>query len=150
MIGTLRTSTFSGASYLNNFYFDSGNRIYLQLVIIIEISLRGDDMAGEGKGDVLRGFIWMFFLSILLFWLPLFGGLIAGFVGGRKAGELSAAVLAALLPAIIIGSIFLILGGGFTGFPLSGMILGAGSFMVVMAVSVPLLIGAIIGGATAS
>lgn len=31
----------------------------------------------------------MFILSILLFWLPLIGPLVAGFVGGRKAGTLA-------------------------------------------------------------
>ena len=40
----------------------------------------------------------MLVLSVLLFWMPILGPLIAGFVGGRKSGSVGNAILAALLP----------------------------------------------------
>jgi hypothetical protein len=46
-------------------------------------------------------------LTILLWWLPIFGQMIAGFVGGRRAGSPFKAVLAALVPVLVIFGIFL-------------------------------------------
>jgi len=106
-------------------------------------------MPERQKGDVLTGFLWMFFLSLLLFWLPVIGSFIAGFVGGRKAGELGSAILAALLPAIIIGAFFFFLGGSLTGLPLIGVLVASGAFVIALFASLPLILGAIIGGATA-
>ncbi len=39
-----------------------------------------------------------FVLSLLLWWLPLFGQMIAGYVGGRKAGSPNRGMLAAMIP----------------------------------------------------
>ncbi len=39
-----------------------------------------------------------FVLSLLLWWLPIFGQMIAGYVGGRKAGSPNRGMLAALIP----------------------------------------------------
>jgi len=47
-------------------------------------------------------------LSFLLWWLPIFGQMIAGYVGGRRAGTPWKGALAALIPVIII---FAVLGG---------------------------------------
>lgn len=47
-------------------------------------------------------------LSFLLWWLPIFGQMIAGYVGGRRAGTPWKGALAALIPVIII---FAFLGG---------------------------------------
>jgi hypothetical protein len=41
-------------------------------------------------------------LSVLLWWLPTFGQMIAGYVGGRRAGSPWKGVLAALVPVAII------------------------------------------------
>ena len=46
-------------------------------------------------------------LSILLFWLPPFGQMIAGYVGGRKAGNPRSGTLAALAPMSFIFLLFL-------------------------------------------
>ena len=101
------------------------------------------------KGDVAAGVLWMLVLSLLLFWLPFFGPLIAGFVGGKKSGGVGPAILAVFLPAILLGVIFFILGTA-TGIPLVGVITGGSVFLVVAAAAVgPLLIGAVIGGAMA-
>jgi hypothetical protein len=41
-------------------------------------------------------------LSLLLWWIPTFGQMIAGYVGGRKAGNHWKAVLASLIPVMVI------------------------------------------------
>ncbi len=41
-------------------------------------------------------------LSIILWWLPVFGQMIAGYVGGRRAGSPWKGVLAALIPVLVI------------------------------------------------
>ena len=98
------------------------------------------------KGTVMRGFLWMFFISILLFWLPVLGPIIAGVVGGKKSGGVGNAILAAIFPAIILGILVSSLTGILSGLPLIGLI--AGTSVVILAITHigPLLIGAVIGG----
>ena len=103
-------------------------------------------MANENKGSIISGIFWMFLISILLFWLPGLGPLIAGIVGGKKSGGLLNAILAVFLPAIILGIMLFIFGSALTGAPVIGFVAGAGSFVLVISNVGPLLIGAIIGG----
>jgi hypothetical protein len=51
---------------------------------------------------------YTFILTFLLWWLPIFGQMIAGYVGGRRAGSPLRAVAAALFPVVVI---FLIMAG---------------------------------------
>ncbi len=53
---------------------------------------------------------WMIGLSILLSWIPIFGGLIAGYVGGSKAGSVGRAVVAVFLPGLIMWGMMILLG----------------------------------------
>jgi hypothetical protein len=101
------------------------------------------------RGSILAGFLWMLVLSIVLFWLPLLGPLIAGFVGGKAAGSPGRAFVAALLPAIVVAVCVFIL-SLLTFLPFVGILVGGGLVVSAAAHSVPLLIGALIGGATAS
>ncbi len=103
----------------------------------------------NGQTRVVAGAVWMFVISVLLFWLPVAGPLIAGFVGGKKAGGVGAAIVAALLPAIVTGILMFAFGTVLTGVPLIGMLAGAGGFVLVVAHVGLLLVGAIIGGALA-
>jgi hypothetical protein len=48
---------------------------------------------------------YVLILSLLLWWLPVFGQMIAGYVGGRKAGSPWRGVAAAILPVIAIFSV---------------------------------------------
>ena len=96
-------------------------------------------------GGIAAAAGWMLLLSILLFWLPIVGPLVAGFVGGRKAGSLGNAILAVFLPALIFGFALFFLGSLLTGFPLLGVIAGAGGFALVAAHVGPLLLGAVVG-----
>ena len=96
-------------------------------------------------GSVGSAILWMFVLSLLLFWLPVLGPLIAGFVGGQKAGTLSNAILAVFLPAILFGGALFFLGSVLTGVPLLGLVAGAGGAILALAHVGPLLLGAMLG-----
>lgn len=89
---------------------------------------------------------WMFVISLLLFWLPVAGPLIAGVVGGKKAGDVGAAILAVFLPMVVTGVALTFLGSALTGIPLLGAVIGLGIFAVLLLHVGPLLLGAIIGG----
>ena len=105
------------------------------------------------RGSVMSAMGWMIGLSAVLFWLPIFGSLIAGYVGGRKAGSWGSAVMAAILP----GFLFAIIGGLITGLigwipiigGLWGAVAGLGGLVLGAASIVPLLIGAVLGGLSA-
>jgi hypothetical protein len=99
----------------------------------------------DRPGSVTSAILWMFVLSLLLFWLPVLGPLIAGFVGGRKAGSLGNAVIAVILPGLIFGAALFFLASLLTGLPLFGFIAGAGGAVLALAHVGPLLIGAILG-----
>lgn len=103
-------------------------------------------MAKEKKGSVISGMFWMFLISILLFWLPGFGPLIAGIVGGKKSGGVANAIIAVILPAAVLGIFLFLFTSLLTGAPVIGFVAGAGSFILVISNVGPLLIGAIIGG----
>jgi hypothetical protein len=103
-------------------------------------------MPNENNGSILSGIIWMFVISILLFWLPFAGPFIAGIVGGKKAGGVDSALIAVFLPCIIFGVALFILASSLTGIPLIGVIAGAGGFVLAISNIGPLLLGAIIGG----
>lgn len=101
------------------------------------------------KGSVLSGMIWMAIISILLFWLPVFGSLIAGVVGGKKAGGVWNGMVAVFLPAVLLAALLFFFGSALTGVPILGMLAGMGVFVLIVAGIGPLLVGAIIGGALA-
>ena len=99
----------------------------------------------ERPGSVGSAIVWMFVLSILLFWLPLGGPLIAGFVGGRKAGSVGNAIVAVILPALVLGAAFFFFASVLTGMPLFGFLAGTGGVVIALAHVGPLLLGAIVG-----
>lgn len=104
-------------------------------------------MAAATTGSIGRGMVWMFVLSILLFWMPVLGPLIAGFVGGRKSGSVGNAILAALLPGILLGVVAFFLAAFLTLSPLFGFMAGFGSIGLALAHVGPMLIAAIVGAA---
>jgi hypothetical protein len=102
------------------------------------------------RGSIGAAIGWMFLLSLLLFWLPVVGPLIAGFVGGRKAGGVGNAIAAVFLPGIVFGIALFALAAVLLSVPLLGAIAGFGGFAIATAHVGPLLLGAIVGGATAA
>lgn len=105
-----------------------------------EIVINGD------KGSILLGMFWMFIISLLLFWLPAFGSLIAGIVGGKQAGGVMAGIMAALLPGILLAIALFFAGTMLTTLPVIGAVLGGGGLLLYIIYVPPLLIGALIGG----
>ncbi|MBN1359797.1 MAG: hypothetical protein JW993_04355 [Sedimentisphaerales bacterium] len=101
------------------------------------------------QGSVIAGVVWMFIVSVLLFWLPVFGSLIAGIVGGKKAGGVGPAALAVFVPALVLAVFSFVFTTTVTGLPLVGAVAGAGGFVFAAVGVGPLLVGAIIGGALA-
>ncbi|MCK4547860.1 MAG: hypothetical protein KAW17_10515 [Candidatus Eisenbacteria sp.] len=104
------------------------------------------------KGSVFSGMMWMIFLSVLLFWLPLFGPLLAGIVGGKKSGGVLRALMACILPAIILSGLvwfsFLVIGLPLQGFVVASVLAGSLVAYVVFH-NFALVCGAIVGGALA-
>ena len=102
-------------------------------------------MADENVSIVIA-IIWMSVISLLLFWLPFVGPLIAGVVGGKSAGGVGSAILAVLLPCIVFGALLFFVASSLTGIPFVGAVAGAGGLVLALAHVGPLLLGAIIGG----
>ncbi len=103
-------------------------------------------MSNEKKGSIGAGILWMLLISLLLFWLPVIGPLIAGIAGGKRAGGVGAAIVAVFLPGIIFGVVLFVLASHLSGIPILGAIAGVGGFALSLVHIGPLLIGAIIGG----
>jgi len=131
----------------------AAKRIHSQDSVKIETGLLdrkgGFNMSKEKRGSIASAIIWMFIISLLLFWLPLIGPLIAGVVGGKKAGGVGAAIIAVILPAFVIGVILFGLATSLTGMPVIGAIAGSSGFVLSLVHIGPLLVGAIIGGVLA-
>jgi hypothetical protein len=100
------------------------------------------------EGSILSAVVWMTILSLLLFWLPVIGPLIAGFVGGRKAGTVGNAIIAVFVPGILAAVVMFLGIGLLSGMPLIGAIAGMGALVAAGLHIGPLLVGAIVGGAT--
>lgn len=101
------------------------------------------------KGSLVMAIIWMAVISLVLFWLPLAGPLLAGFVGGRTAGSAGRGLLAAILPALVLCLMLMAAGTALIGLPVIGAIASISLFLVIVVQGFPLLIGALIGGLTA-
>jgi hypothetical protein len=106
-------------------------------------------MAKENDGSMVMALFWMFLISLLLFWLPFIGPLIAGIVGGKAAGGVGAALMAVLVPCIVFGALLFFIASSLTGVPVIGMVAGVGGLALALAHVGPLLLGAIIGGVMA-
>lgn len=103
-------------------------------------------MAEESNGSIFMGMFWMFIISLLLFWLPGIGSLIAGIVGGKQSGGVMAGMLAALLPGILVAVALFFAGTMLTTLPVVGALLAGSGFLLYLVYIPPLLIGALIGG----
>lgn len=98
------------------------------------------------KGSLTMAVIWMMVISLVLFWLPVAGPLLAGVVGGYTAATPGRGLFAAILPTLLLCLVILGAGTALTGLPLLGFVASAGLFLVIVMQSLPLLAGALIGG----
>lgn len=103
-------------------------------------------MPAENEGSLVMGMVWMAIISLLLFWLPAIGPLLAGIVGGKIAGGVGAGLMAAFLPGLILAGLLFFAGTLLTGIPLIGAIAAMGTLVLILINIIPLLIGALIGG----
>ena len=103
-------------------------------------------MSDEKSGGVLGPALIMILLSVLLFWLPGLGTLIAGIVGGKMAGGVGSALLASLLPSLILGVALFMLATLLTGIPVIGILAGMGGLLLALTQVGTLMLGALIGG----
>jgi hypothetical protein len=92
---------------------------------------------------------WMAGLALLLFWLPVFGALLAGFVGGMKAGSIRTAIAAVFLPALLTGLLAFAGVTYLTDWFGWGVLAGLGGVAISLLNVVPLLGGAIVGALAA-
>lgn len=88
-------------------------------------------------------------LTLLLFWLPAVGPLIAGLVGGFKAGTIRRALLAVVLPGIGMGVLAFAGVTWLTHLALWGVLAGLGGLVLAFVHVGPMLLGAIAGGLAA-
>lgn len=103
-----------------------------------------DDEGVKLKGAKVAYSFWSavrytFVLSILLWWLPIFGQMIAGYVGGRRAGSPWRGVIAALVPVIIIFAIMSAIDAGWIPTTLFGIDLSPAVFMGAIASHLPII-----------
>ncbi|MCX6651366.1 MAG: hypothetical protein NT131_06900 [Methanomassiliicoccales archaeon] len=82
---------------------------------------------------------YTFVLTVLLWWLPVFGQMIAGFVGGRRAGKPWKGVLAALLPLGIIFVITSLVDNGIVPTVIMGVEWTPSAILVWLEGAVPLI-----------
>ncbi len=99
--------------------------------------------AVKPKGSVFWAAVVMFFGSLVLSFIPFFGGFIAGVVGGKIAGSSERGVLAAVVPAIFAGVGILLVG---LLHPVFGIIAGVAAFFFAALHLIGVGIGAFLGG----
>lgn len=107
-----------------------------------------DDFEEPEYRPRLGGTFWLMVgISVALFWVPGFNGLIAGLVGGHRAGSVPRAfglsVAATIATAAIYGGLFTVLGENFShltyGINPVAYIAMTGGLMIVSAVLSPLI-----------
>ncbi len=79
--------------------------------------------------DFWSGVKYIIVLSALLFWLPLFGPMLAGYVGGRRTGGPKKGFIAAITGIIVIASAHYIITNALLPTVLSGTFLASGSIV---------------------
>ena len=105
-------------------------------------------MLPSPRKQLISAMNWMGGLTLLLFWLPVAGPLIAGLVGGWKAGSVARAVVAVFLPAVLL-FIMTFAGVTYLADAFWGFLAGAGAAAISLFNLGPLLLGALSGGLAA-
>ena len=85
-------------------------------------------------------------LSLVLWWVPLFGPFVAGYVGGAKAGSVTKALLATIFPGLALTIGVSLFSAALSGHPLVGFLAGFGTLILIVGNIGPMLVGALLGG----
>jgi predicted branched-subunit amino acid permease len=102
--------------------------------------------ARSARRSVISAMNWMGGLSLLLFWMPIVGPLVAGLVGGHKAGTVKRAVVAVFLPALLLGLLVTAGVAYLTDLLAWGVLAGLGTAVLLLLQVGPMLAGALTGG----
>lgn len=89
----------------------------------------------------------MLLVSILIFWIPVFGAFIAGVAGGKKARTINIAMLSAIIPAVVFGIFLYTLSTSLTALPVFGIIARQGKIYLPLIYLISIILGAWFGGA---
>jgi hypothetical protein len=102
-----------------------------------------DEEARKFDGPVVYSYWsavkYTFTLSLLLWWLPIFGQMIAGYVGGRRAGSPFKGMMSALIPVIFIFAVTMLVRAGIIPTVILGIDLSPDAIAAVVAANVPVL-----------
>lgn len=103
-----------------------------------------DDEGKKLKGAKVAYSFWSavkytFFLSLLLWWLPIFGQMIAGYVGGRRAGTPWKGIAAALIPVAIFFFIMMGMDMGIIPSEIFGINIAPAALLGSIAAHIPLI-----------
>jgi len=77
---------------------------------------------GKITYDFWSGVKYIVFLSAVLWWIPLFGPMLAGYVGGRRTGGPKKGLLASIVGLGIIGAVYYLLSYGYVYFAFESII----------------------------
>ncbi len=80
---------------------------------------------------------YTFILTLLLWWLPIFGQMIAGYVGGRRAGSPIRAVVAAFVPVIVLFTIMYLFNSGILPSQVNGVTINPEQLFASFGAGVP-------------
>jgi len=102
-----------------------------------------DEEARKFDGPVVYSYWsavkYTFTLSLLLWWLPIFGQMIAGYVGGRRAGSPFKGMMSALIPVMFIFAVTMLVRAGIIPTVILGIDLSPDAIAAVVAANVPVL-----------
>ncbi len=103
-------------------------------------------MREKREGFEMGGLFWMYTISMLICWVPVFGGFVAGFVGGWKAGRMKAALTNSFFTAIVFSIVLCIGALAFQGHSLTLIHLLCSPMFAVYSYALFLMVGALLGG----
>jgi len=87
----------------------------------------------------------MFLISLLFFWIPVFGAFAAGYSGGKKARSINTALLALLIPSTVFGFFLFALAPNLEALPVFGIVARQGGFYLPLIYLVSIISGAWFG-----
>ena len=82
---------------------------------------------------------YVLILSLMLWWLPMFGQMIAGYVGGRRAGSPWKGVIASIIPVVALYGLMAGFSSGFFPSHISGVAIAPAAISAALTHNIPFL-----------